>query len=84
VYKFLTLVLLATVIYAAEATHFYVVNSASAPDSFVQSTLNYLEEAYSTYTSMGISLAPPYAGAKYLVNITGAPATSSTSATWTT
>ena len=69
-HKFLVLVLLATVIYAAETTHFYAVNSAGAPDSFVQSALNYLEEAYSTYASMGISLAPPCAGAKYLVDIT--------------
>jgi len=68
--RLLALVLLAVVVCAAETVHFYAVNSAGAPDSFVQSALNYLEEVYSTYASMGISLAPPCAGAKYLVNIT--------------
>jgi len=69
--KFLMLVIFATVVYAVETAHFYAVNSVGAPDSFVQSALGYLEEAYSTYASMGISLASPCVGTKYLVNITG-------------
>jgi len=80
--KFLVFLILAVAIYAAETAHFYAVNSAGAPDSFVQSALDYLEEAYSAYASMGISLAQPCAGAKYLVNITLGSGSESGYAVW--
>jgi len=80
--KFLVFLILAVAIYAAETAHFYAVNSAGAPDSFVQSALDYLEETYSAYASMGISLAQPCAGAKYLVNITLGSGSESGYAVW--
>lgn len=58
-YKLLILPLLAVAIYAAETAHFYAINVAGAPDSFVQSVLNYLEEAYYSGATTTSSFPPP-------------------------
>jgi len=67
--RLLVLSLLAALAFAIETANFDAVNYADTSDSFVWAALDYLEEAYSTYTSLGLSIAPPCGGTKYLVAV---------------
>ncbi len=51
------------------STHFLIYDLANAGLSYDQSLDNYLEQAYSLYTSLGMKMAPPCNGSQYVVYV---------------
>ena len=54
---------------AVNSTHFIIYDLANAGQAYDQELDNYLEQAYSTYTSLGMKMAPPCSGSQYIVYV---------------
>jgi hypothetical protein len=54
---------------AVSSTHFVIYDLAGAGQTYDQELDNYLEQAYSLYTSLGMKMAPPCNGAQYIVYV---------------
>jgi hypothetical protein len=54
---------------AVSSTHFVIYDLAGAGQTYDQELDNYLEQAYSLYTSLGMKMAPPCNGTQYIVYV---------------
>ncbi|WP_054849396.1 hypothetical protein [Vulcanisaeta sp. JCM 14467] len=54
---------------AVNSTHFVIYDLANAGQAYDQELDNYLEQGYSTYTGLGMKMAPPCSGNQYTVYV---------------